>query len=346
MALTMKTMKRRNWMKWLWCAALALHTSTLSLAASPPPIPGGFTLVVVPDTQLYALKYPETYDSQTQWIADNARRYNSSFALHVGDITDKTRPPEWQVAAKAHARMAGIVPCAVVPGNHDLGQKRGASFTEHFPTTSFKGLPTFGGFYDREPERSDNSYHLFEAGGRRWLILALEFGPRDDVLRWANVVVARHPDRSVILLTHAYLRPDNTRFDHRAKIVVKGKDSDKGLGKSALPFAQDPAGFNDGEAMWQKLVSQHVNFAFVVCGHTCITGHRTDPGKHGNPVHQILVDYQNQPNGGNGFLRLLQFTADLKTVRVSDYSPTLDQMSDVKGASFELAAPPPPRVAP
>jgi hypothetical protein len=63
-------------------------------------------------------------------------------------------------------------------------------------------------------------------------------------------------------------------------------------------------------------------------------------------VHQILVDYQNQPNGGNGFLRLLQFTADLKTVRVSDYSPTLDQMSDVKGASFELAAPPPPRVAP
>jgi hypothetical protein len=97
--------------------------------------------------------------------------------------------------------------------------------------------------------------------------------------------------------------------------------------------------------MWRKLVSQHANFAFVICGHTCITAHRTDAGKHGNPVHQILVDYQNQPNGGNGYLRLLQFSADSKKVKVSDYSPTLDQVSDVKGASFELVVPPAPRGA-
>ena len=342
----MKTLQRRNWIKCLWCAALALQASTLSLPASPPPpVPGGFTLVVLPDTQLYSLKYPDTYDVQTRWIAGNARRYNVSYVLHVGDITDKNTPPEWQIAAQAHARMAGVVPCALLPGNHDLGLGRGSGLTEHFPTADFKRLPTFGGFYDREPQRSDNSYHLFEAGGRKWLILALEFGPRDDVLRWANEIAARHPDRSVILITHAYLRPDNTRYDHRVKIVVNGKESDKGLGKSALPYAQDPAGFNDGEDMWQKLVSRHSNFAFVISGHVCVTGHRTDPGRHGNPVHQILVDYQNQPNGGDGYLRLLQFSAGLKTVRVSDYSPTLDQISEVKGASFELDVPPQPRAA-
>ncbi len=339
----MKTKNRRAWIKGLWCAALALQAGAFALASPPPPVPGGFSLVVLPDTQFYSLKFPETYHAQTQWIADHAAPYRIAYALHVGDLTDKNTAVEWEIAAAAQARMAGVVPCALAPGNHDLGPERVSGLTAHFPPAGFKRLPTFGGFYDREPERVDNSYHLFEAGGRKWLILALEFGPRDDVLRWANEVVARHPDRSAILITHAYLRPDNTRFDHRVKVVVKGKESDKGLGKS--PLARSPAGFNDGEDLWRKLVSPHANFAFVISGHVCITGHRTDAGQHGNPVHQILVDYQNQPNGGNGYLRLLQFSADLKTVHVSDYSPTLDQMSEVPGTAFELEVPPAPRPA-
>ncbi|MBI3880459.1 MAG: metallophosphoesterase [Verrucomicrobia bacterium] len=326
--------------------ALAIYSSvaaTLLHAAPPEPIKGGFTLAVLPDTQFYALKYPEIYDAQTKWIAENVKRYGIPYVLHVGDITDKNTAAEWEVAAKAHARMAGVVPCALLPGNHDLAKGRVSGLSAAFPPASFKKLPTFGAFYDKEPDRSDNSYHLFEAGGRKWLVIAIEYGPRNDVLRWANDVAAKFPDRSAILITHAYLRPDNTRYDKRVKVVVKGKEGNKGLGKSVL--ADDPAGFNDGEDVWQKVISQHANFAFVISGHVCITGRRTDTGKHGNPVHQILVDYQNQPNGGNGYLRLLQFSADMKTVRVSDYSPTLDQVSDVKGASFELPVPPAPRVA-
>ncbi|HEY6170340.1 MAG TPA: metallophosphoesterase [Verrucomicrobiae bacterium] len=318
--------------------AAGLHFTVAALFAAPPtPIEGGFTLVVLPDTQFYALNFPDTYLAQTRWIAENVRRYNIPYVLHVGDITDKNTTPEWEVAAKAHAQMAGVVPCALLPGNHDLGKGRASGLTEHFPTADFKKLPTFGAFYDKEPARSDNSFHLFEAGGRKWLVLALEFGPRDDVLRWGNDVVKRHPDRSVIMITHAYLRPDNTRYDKRVKVMVKGKPGDKGLGKSVL--AQDPAGFNDGEDMWQKLISQHANFAFVISGHVCLTGRRTDTSRHGNPVHQMVVDYQNQPNGGDGFLRLLQFSRDMKTVRVSDYSPTLDQISDRPNTSFELAVP-------
>jgi hypothetical protein len=313
-------------------------------AAPPEPIAGGFTLVVLPDTQFYALKYPEIYDAQTKWIAENVKRYNIPYVLHVGDITDKNTTPEWEVAARAHARLAGSVPCALLPGNHDLGKERVSGLSAAFPPASFKKLPTFGGFYDRELERVDNSYHIFEAGGRKWLVIALEYGPRNDVLRWASDVAAKFPDRSAILITHAYLRPDNTRFDKRVKVMIKGKEGNKGLGKSAL--AADPAGFNDGEDIWQKLVSQHANFTYVISGHVCITGRRVDIGKHGNPVHQILVDYQNQPNGGNGFLRLMQFAPDLKTVRVSDYSPTLDQISEVANSSYELPVPPAPATRP
>src|SRR6185295_191546 len=114
-------------------------------------------------------------------------------------------------------------------------------------------------------------YHLFEAGGRKWLILALEFSPRDDVLRWANEIVKAHPDRSAILVTHAYLRPDNTRFDRGVVTNAKGKKGNKGLDNYAL--AKATGGFNDGEDMWKKLVSPQANFALVISGHVCVTGH-------------------------------------------------------------------------
>ena len=39
-------------------------------------------------------------------------------------------------------------------------------------------------------------------------MLALEFGPRKDIVRWANDVMDRHQDREAILITHAYTTPD------------------------------------------------------------------------------------------------------------------------------------------
>ncbi len=325
---------------------IALMPPAFLRAEAPAPIDGGFSLVILPDTQIYAWKYPATYPVQTQWIADNAERYGIKYALHVGDITHHDTEVQWQVAAQAHALMDGSVPCAISVGNHDLAPRgqahsRDSGFSEFFPAESFKQWPTFGGVYDQEPDRSENNFHLFEAGGRKWLILALEFLPRDDVLRWANEVTARHPDRSVILVTHAYLRTDNDRYDRN--ILIEETEtkpaSNKGLdgyGKHLVDFG----GFNDGEDMWQKLVSKHRNFVLVISGHTCFTGRLDSVGDHGNTVHQMVVDYQNRQNGGEGFLRLLQFTPDGQTVTVSDYSPLLDQMSDVPGTSYTFTLPP------
>ena len=50
----------------------------------------------------------------------------------------------------------------------------------------------------------------------------------------------------------------------------------------------------------------------------------------------MLCDYQQAPNGGSGFLRLMQFLPDGVTVRVEDYSPTLDRVSDKPLSKFEL----------
>ena len=75
---------------------------------------------------------------------------------------------------------------------------------EHDILTHLAALPAdlaaakhWQGNYDKEPDRAENSWHFLEAGGRKFLVLCLEFGPREDVVRWANAVVAAHPEREV-----------------------------------------------------------------------------------------------------------------------------------------------------
>ncbi len=309
-------------------------------AAAPEPVEGGYGIVVLPDTQMYSWKHPHVYEAQTEWIAENAKRYNIAYVIHVGDVTQNNVKVEWEAAAAAHRKMAGVVPCALVPGNHDLGpggkaRSRDTLMSDYFSVAQFRKMPSFGGVYDKEPDRIENNYHLFSAGGRDWLILGLEFGPRDDVLRWANEVVAAHPKRSVIMVTHAYLRPDNFRYN-RSRLV--GKKQRPG-GIDVYPLSKAEGGYNDGEDVWNKLVSKHANMTLVLSGHVCYTGLLSSKGEAGNTVQQMLVDYQRDPNGGNGFLRLMQVHPDGVTVKINDYSPYLDSDSKQPGAHFELKLP-------
>ena len=194
--------------------------------------------------------------------------------------------------------------------------------------TEFKKWESFGGVYDREPDKGENIYHVFRAGGRQWLALVLEFGPRDDVLRWAGEVVPQHPECPVILITHAYLHNDGRRYDRAIP--------DQHYPPQDYPIAGDRAGLNTGEDIWRKLVSKNRNMVMVISGHVCIAARLTSKGDAGNRVHQMVVDYQNQERGGNGWLRLLQFSRGGQTVHVRDYSPVLDEWSDHPDRHFDL----------
>jgi 3',5'-cyclic AMP phosphodiesterase CpdA len=290
--------------------------------------------VVLPDTQIYAWKYPEIFLAQTNWIAANAEARNIRYVFHVGDVVEHNSEKEWKLARKAMSVLDGKVPYAIALGNHDLGpggsgKNRDSLFGDFFPVKDFRRWPTFGGVYDREPERPDNSVHRFEAAGRRWLVLALEFGPRDDVLRWADEVLAANPGHPAILLTHAYLDSDGRRYDRS----LSGQE----YPPQDYPLAADGAGLNTGEDIWRKVVSRHRNVVMVVSGHVCVAARLESRGEAGNAVHQMVVDYQNQKRGGNGWLRLLTFSPDGRGLRVRDYSPVLDEWTDHRDRRFDLA---------
>jgi predicted phosphodiesterase len=136
-------------------------------------VAGGYGIVVLPDTQIYAWKFPHVYRAQTEWIAANATRYHIAYVIHVGDVTQNNVAPEWQAAVEAHQKMADAVPCALVPGNHDLGPggKAGARDTlmsDYFSVADFRKLPTFGGVYDKEPERIENNWRSIRTAPSSW----------------------------------------------------------------------------------------------------------------------------------------------------------------------------------
>ena len=277
---------------------------------APPFNPGSTTLVVLPDTEGYPAKRPETFHAMMKWVAEQRDDRNIAGLLHVGDITNNNTREEWKVSRACFDYVEGKIPYVLAAGNHDYDHTPGrlTYMNEVFELDKLKQKPEFGDVF--ETGKLENHYQLIEIGGRRWLVLSLEMGPRKAVVEWGNKVLETHKAHPAIVLTHGYLYYDNQRYDHR-------------LGKQrATPHNFYGEGA-DGQQLWDQLVKRHPNVMMVICGHvsSAYLGYRADEGDFGNVVHQMMVDYEKLRGGGMGFLRLLEFLPDQETVQVRTYSP-------------------------
>jgi predicted phosphodiesterase len=271
-------------------------------------------VVVIPDTEVYANKQPQTFSAMLQWIADNQEKRNIGYVLHVGDITNNNAEHEWMNARRAFDIIEGKIPYVLAAGNHDYDHTPGrlTYMNDYFRVEDQKQWPTFGDVY--EPGKLENHYQFLRINGQKWIVLSLEMGPRKEVIAWANKVLTEHKDRLAIILTHGFLYYGNERYDH-----TKGS-------QRANPYNFYGEGA-DGEMLWNQLVRRHAHVMMVICGHLSsqYVGYRKDEADHGNIVHQMLVDYEKM-RGGYGFLRVLEFLPDGSTVQVRTYSPVTKQI--------------------
>ena len=208
---------------------------------------------------------------------------------------------------------------------------------DYFPVSNYTNWPTFGGTF--EPNRIENSYHLFSAGGVDWILFSLEWGPRNSPIAWANRIIANYPSRKAILVTHAYAYYDDTRYDWATKRGAQFWNP------HAYNTASDPGGTNDGEELWNKLVRIYPNFVMVFSGHVLEDGlgRLSSTNDYGGVVHQMLVNYQMKTLGGEAFLRLVEFYPDGKTVQVKAYSPYYGTYKTDPQNQFQLNLQPPLR---
>ncbi len=285
---------------------------------------------VLPDTQYYAQDYPPIFDTQAQWIADVAEELNIRMVLHVGDVTNRNTDAHWIIARGAIEAFFPAIPMVMAQGNHDCGPNGNATsredfkMGEYFPVEELAQQPTFGGMFENEA----NTYSLIEAGGRKWIVIALEWGPRSQAVQWANDLLEQHRDRLAIIVTHAYMHRGDQRMD---RLVADFNGTPYGYGTANLP-----GGTSDGGDLWRNLVSQHPNTVMVLCGHITGESRVSEPTKFGNVVHQMLTDYQGMPEGGQGFLRLIEMVPGSSALRLRTYSPWQERYFTGPGSHFEL----------
>jgi predicted MPP superfamily phosphohydrolase len=306
---------------------------------SPPKLsgPDSYTWILLPDLQTYQKfgRNQAIFDLMVGWIKDQKKQLNIQLVLCVGDLVeqnnilvpdgingDQTSLEQWNSVSASFAKLDGEIPYILCTGNHDYGFQNAENRYSHFNSyfhplwnnlsvdflvemaPNALGVPTLENacFEWKSPLNQD------------FLIFSIEFAPRDEILAWTKEIASKEKYKNHIgvILTHSYLNSEG-------KHIVRER------------YPLENA--NYGETIWRELIRPLSNIQFVFSGHVASSdGHqgqvayRTDVNSTGESVHQILFNAQREGggwhgNGGNGWLRILEFLPDRKTLIVKTFSP-------------------------
>ena len=273
-----------------------------------------FTLAVVPDTQ-YQFDQdrgdPAPLTATFNWLIDNRTDENIVFMAHLGDVTENALAMEFAQADPVFKILdRARFPYSVLAGNHDIdGSKddtRGPSpYLDTFSPRRFRWMPTYGG----STANGYNSYHVFRAGGRQWLLLAMDWRPSDASFAWARDVIAKHPKLPVILTTHEIVYAD----------------------------AGDPTAYfsDQGNRVWDQLIDGNDQIFITMNGHYWPPGRVTRKNAAGNDVHLHITNYQDRFYGGSGMVRLYHFDLARNTIDVETISPWIMGQDPAKRNELE-----------
>lgn len=268
-----------------------------------------FTLVGLPDSQSYTASelggLPAMFDAQTQWVKDNQQVENIVFVSHFGDVVDSDIEAQWILANTTMSTLdvGASVPYGIGIGNHDATSGFSALYNTYFGTSRFEGRSYYGGHYGTD---NDNNYELFSAAGMDFVIIHLEYSPSTEAIQWADGILKANPGRRAIVTSHSIIETGN------------------------------PGSFSSiGQAIYDEL-KDNPNLFLMLCGHVPGEGRRTDT-YNGSVVHTLLADYQSDPGGGNGYLRVMEFSPQTDEIYVRTYSPYLDQWITDSDSQFTLS---------
>jgi len=283
-----------------------------------------FTVIAIPDTQYYTEEpqglsgagggHNAIFKAQTQWIKDHRIDSNIVFVTQLGDCTQngEANEIEWKrvdtamkIIENPSVPIVDGIPYSMTVGNHDQGNIAGSPtapttrYNQYFGSSRFSGRGYYGGFFG---SNYDNHYELFSAGGIDFIHISIEYNNNSgatnqaalqSVLNWADGLLKAYPTRKGIVVSHWFM----------------GTGINGSFG-------------GPGQKVYDDL-KDNPNLIFMLCGHIHGEGRRTDVF-NGSTVYTILSDYQAETNGGNGFLRIMQFRPAENIVTFKTYSPTIN----------------------
>lgn len=327
-------------------ALLCILSSTSSIVAEeadmklhkkePTPfVKGSWTVVVIPDTQHYLHGDKNNVDSLNKmmdWIVEKKDERDIKMVVHVGDMTAHHNDPQWALIRESYKKLDDKVPYLVCEGNHDHG-KKGTPLTlmnGHFKLEQNPlNKKIFGGW--REEGRMENSWYEMKINGLDYLFITIGLNPkvRKANFAWAAKVVDEYPDHRVFVTHHIFLSEEGR---------LLSKDGKPPLGERYTSF-----------------VKPRKNIEFLTCGHVGVCGivngkligykkdthtelataHRSED-KPGLRFHAVLMNAQFIKGGGQGWMLLMEFSKDNKSVIVKTFSPDLGQWRTGKEYEYTL----------
>lgn len=298
-----------------------------------------FTVVALPDTQNYCwiTSDPLIFSKQTQWVVDNKDTLNIKFLTHLGDIVDSaSATAQWTRATNALDLLNNKLPYGVCTGNHDLANGDTNYITRFGPTQPRWTDPGTGqlySWYQGASPRGYSSYQVLKINGRDYMFLHLDCDSPNSDLAWAASVLAAHPRTVTMLTTHDFM-------------AETGASSSSGSGTGQRGRVNWPTGYisvgpdrNSVTNIWNTVVKPFKQVYMVICGHNFAQYNVDDTNAAGKVVHQVLCDYQTLPNGGNGFLRIMEFRPALNQIYNTTYSPSLGRyMSNTSSPAAQISS--------
>ena len=262
------------------------HSAALKNAARMRALKTPFTIAAIPDTQVYSEEGDPGFQKQVDWLLANAEARNIVFVTHLGDVVDNgTDVEQWTnaMAALDPLLKQSRLPFSIVRGNHDDP----AFYLQNLPVSLMKSKPWFVGA-SRSGLATAQTFTVQKA---EFLHIGFQKDPTDAELRWANRLVRRPAleGMPVIVSTHDYI---------------------DGSGKSVT-----------GRNMWEKFVRDNPMVFMVLNGHTHTEYALVNHNAKNRPVYQMLSDYQDRANCGNGLMRLITVDPRAGKIQVKTFSP-------------------------
>ena len=275
-----------------------------------------FTVMVMPDTQYLFDEnriHPVPMEASFEYIVSPNRSEadkNIVFVSHLGDVAQNGLAKEYAAVTKLFDYMdESGVEYSVLAGNHDIDsstddQRGPTPYLDVFNPKRFSKIRSWRG---SSPD-GYNNYHVFHAGGREWLVLALDWRMSSGTFKWASDVLRKHADLPTILTTHELVTADSGKTE----------------------FSEY------GERVWNELVKDNDQIFLTLNGHFWPPGRTTRKNAAGRDVESHITNYQNRYYGGAGMIRAYRFNMKENKIDVATFSPWIQNLVQ-RGEANKLA---------
>ena len=265
-------------------------------------------IAIFGDIQYYTnSSYIDLYKHSIDWILNQHNKgVDIKCVLHTGDITQSNSVSEWKCFESAMLKLPHVIPYYSMIGDHDYTWYDGVHINDRNNTL-------FNSFIQYRLSKK-NVLEQFESGhmenavikntiqGQRLDLLILEFGPREEVVSWADAYVKAHSDIKFILLTHEYLEMGGGRRKTGLKSVRRLQNTT----------------YVTPEQLWERLIKCNDNIICTLCGHVGgLYAVTLDVNDNGHEIPQIQHNIQSVDYRYDNWLMMWEFPVHSDSASIS-----------------------------